>query len=261
MERFKVCEKEMKTKAFSKEGLGQAAKLDPREKARNEMRDWINETVDKLTAEVRHPPNGVDTADKVTLHMQHFTVLKLSMPAISFPQGQLGSLPMRCLAECSTKHCPVSRTAWNVSLTSLQCMAIPPYLCMLLDALIRCMMQTETFDAEMEGLASNVKKNKKLPARHGHLEESISRHKQHITRLEQMLRLLDNEVREHHFTASEQLSQTKDKAPQGESGVWPCLVRSTGACQAGWRFAEKMPAAQKQAVKTCQLASDCIVFL
>ena len=56
-------------------------------------------------------------------------------------------------------------------------------------------LQTETFDAEMEGLASNVKKNKKLPARHGHLEESISRHKQHVTRLEQMLRLLDNEVR------------------------------------------------------------------
>jgi CCR4-NOT transcriptional regulation complex NOT5 subunit len=51
MERFKVCEKEMKTKAFSKEGLGQAAKLDPKEKAKNEMRDWINETVDKLTTE------------------------------------------------------------------------------------------------------------------------------------------------------------------------------------------------------------------
>ena len=46
----------------------------------------------------------------------------------------------------------------------------------------------------MEGLASNVKKKGKLPARHGHLEESISRHKQHIVRLEQMLRLLDNEV-------------------------------------------------------------------
>ena len=52
MERFKVCEKEMKTKAFSKEGLGQAAKLDPKERARNEMRDWINDTVDRLTAEV-----------------------------------------------------------------------------------------------------------------------------------------------------------------------------------------------------------------
>ena len=47
-----VCEKEMKTKAFSKEGLGQAAKLDPRDKARNEMRDWISDTVVKLGAEV-----------------------------------------------------------------------------------------------------------------------------------------------------------------------------------------------------------------
>lgn len=60
--------------------------------------------------------------------------------------------------------------------------------------LLHVSVQTETFDAEMEGLASNVKKNKKLPARHGHLEESIARHKQHIIRLEQMLRLLDNEV-------------------------------------------------------------------
>lgn len=56
------------------------------------------------------------------------------------------------------------------------------------------MFQNETFDAEMESLANNNKKNKKLPARHGHLEESIVRHKAHITRLEQMLRLLDNEV-------------------------------------------------------------------
>ena len=52
MERFKVCEKEMKVKAFSKMGLGQATKLDPKEKAKNDLRDWINETVDKLTAEV-----------------------------------------------------------------------------------------------------------------------------------------------------------------------------------------------------------------
>ena len=52
MERFKVCEKETKTKMFSKEGLAQAQKQDPREKARNEAREWINTTVDNLTAEV-----------------------------------------------------------------------------------------------------------------------------------------------------------------------------------------------------------------
>jgi len=30
MEKFKACEKEMKTKAFSKEGLIQSARLDPK---------------------------------------------------------------------------------------------------------------------------------------------------------------------------------------------------------------------------------------
>ena len=54
--------------------------------------------------------------------------------------------------------------------------------------------QNETFDAEMESLANNNKKKNKLPPRHSHLEESIVRHKAHVTRLEQMLRLLDNEV-------------------------------------------------------------------
>ncbi len=52
MERFKVCEKEMKTKAFSKEGLGQSAKQDPRERARAEIREWLNSTVDTLNLQV-----------------------------------------------------------------------------------------------------------------------------------------------------------------------------------------------------------------
>ncbi|KAE8780458.1 general negative regulator of transcription subunit 3-like [Hordeum vulgare] len=42
MERFKVCEKETITKAFSKEGLGQQPKTDPRKKAKSETRDWLN---------------------------------------------------------------------------------------------------------------------------------------------------------------------------------------------------------------------------
>jgi CCR4-NOT transcription complex subunit 3 len=45
MERFKVCEKETKTKAFSKEGLGQQPKTDPKEKAKGESRDWLNNMV------------------------------------------------------------------------------------------------------------------------------------------------------------------------------------------------------------------------
>jgi CCR4-NOT transcription complex subunit 3 len=47
-----ICEKEMKTKAFSKEGLGQSAKQDPRERARAEIRDWLNTTVDTLNLQV-----------------------------------------------------------------------------------------------------------------------------------------------------------------------------------------------------------------
>lgn len=101
MERFKVCEKETKTKAFSKEGLGQQPKTDPREKAKSESRDWLNNMVSELESQV------------------------------------------------------------------------------------------DIFEAELEGLT--VKKGKSRPPQLTHLEESISRHKQHIVKLEQILRLLDND--------------------------------------------------------------------
>lgn len=104
MERFKVCEKEAKTKAFSKEGLGAAARLDPREKAKVEMRDWLSSTVDALNTEI------------------------------------------------------------------------------------------EEFEAEVEEISGQSTKKKAKPnPRQQHLDDSIDRHKQHITRLEQMLRLLDND--------------------------------------------------------------------
>lgn len=52
MERFKVCEKETKTKAFSKEGLGQQPKTDPKEKAKSETRDWLNTMVGDLESQI-----------------------------------------------------------------------------------------------------------------------------------------------------------------------------------------------------------------
>ena len=105
MEKFKVCEKEAKTKAFSKEGLQAAAsRQDPKEKAKQEMRDWLNTTVDQLNTQI------------------------------------------------------------------------------------------EEFEAEAEDLSNaGGKKKAKPPPRLTLLEESIARHRQHITRLEQMLRLLDND--------------------------------------------------------------------
>ncbi len=42
MERFKVVERETKTKAYSKEGLGAAAKLDPIQKEKDEMSGWLS---------------------------------------------------------------------------------------------------------------------------------------------------------------------------------------------------------------------------
>ncbi|MCL7022217.1 hypothetical protein MKW94_029778, partial [Papaver nudicaule] len=52
MERFKVCEKETKTKAFSKEGLGQQPKTDPKEKAKLETREWLNTVVGELESQI-----------------------------------------------------------------------------------------------------------------------------------------------------------------------------------------------------------------
>ena len=48
MERFKVCEKEFKTKAFSKEGLASAPKEDPKEKEKNKTRKWVGNALDTL---------------------------------------------------------------------------------------------------------------------------------------------------------------------------------------------------------------------
>ena len=52
MEKFKACEKEMKTKAFSKEGLIQAAKLDPKEQEKEEAIQWVNHQVEELQMQV-----------------------------------------------------------------------------------------------------------------------------------------------------------------------------------------------------------------
>ncbi|GLB33416.1 putative not1 N-terminal domain, CCR4-Not complex component [Lyophyllum shimeji] len=52
MEKFKACEKEMKTKAFSKEGLIQAAKLDPKEQEKEEATTWLQAQVEELQMQV-----------------------------------------------------------------------------------------------------------------------------------------------------------------------------------------------------------------
>lgn len=54
MERFKVVERETKTKAYSKEGLGAAQKMDPAQKEREEMSSWLVFCIDQLNIQVRN---------------------------------------------------------------------------------------------------------------------------------------------------------------------------------------------------------------
>ena len=48
MEAFKTCEKETKTKTYSKEGLMRAEQLTPEEEAKKATAEWISETIEKL---------------------------------------------------------------------------------------------------------------------------------------------------------------------------------------------------------------------
>lgn len=53
MEGYKAFEKEAKTKAYSKEGLqAAAAKSDPKERAKQEAREWLNGTVETMTTRI-----------------------------------------------------------------------------------------------------------------------------------------------------------------------------------------------------------------
>uniref|UniRef100_A0A672LCK8 CCR4-NOT transcription complex subunit 3-like n=1 Tax=Sinocyclocheilus grahami TaxID=75366 RepID=A0A672LCK8_SINGR len=52
MERFKVVERETKTKAYSKEGLGLAQKVDPAQREKEEMEQWLTNTIDTLNMQV-----------------------------------------------------------------------------------------------------------------------------------------------------------------------------------------------------------------
>ncbi|MFT7812488.1 CCR4-NOT transcription complex subunit 3-like isoform X1 [Arapaima gigas] len=52
MERFKIVERETKTKAYSKEGLGLAQKVDPAQREKEEVGQWLTNTIDTLNMQV-----------------------------------------------------------------------------------------------------------------------------------------------------------------------------------------------------------------
>ena len=62
MERFKVIEKETKTKAFSKEGLAAArVAKDPKEKAKDEAREWIAAAIEEMNAQIETFEGEIDS--------------------------------------------------------------------------------------------------------------------------------------------------------------------------------------------------------
>ncbi|RMJ23622.1 ccr4-Not transcription complex [Aspergillus sp. HF37] len=65
MEQFKAVEKEMKTKAYSKEGLSAASRLDPKEKEKVETCDFLSNMVDELQRKIE-----AMEAEEETLHAQ-----------------------------------------------------------------------------------------------------------------------------------------------------------------------------------------------
>ncbi|KII95909.1 hypothetical protein PLICRDRAFT_170509 [Plicaturopsis crispa FD-325 SS-3] len=61
MEKFKACEKEMKTKAFSKEGLIQSAKLDPKQQEKLEVTTWLQTKVEELLLQVEQSEAEIES--------------------------------------------------------------------------------------------------------------------------------------------------------------------------------------------------------
>ncbi|KAK3679000.1 general negative regulator of transcription subunit 5 [Recurvomyces mirabilis] len=61
METFKAVEKEMKTKAFSKEGLSAAAKLDPKEREKMEVSEFVSDMNDELSRQVEAHEAEIET--------------------------------------------------------------------------------------------------------------------------------------------------------------------------------------------------------
>ena len=61
MERFKVVEKETKTKAYSKEGLGASTKLDPAAKEKRDVESWLQDSINNLEIQADQCESEIET--------------------------------------------------------------------------------------------------------------------------------------------------------------------------------------------------------
>ncbi|KAF2654430.1 CCR4-NOT transcription complex [Lophiostoma macrostomum CBS 122681] len=96
MERFKAVEKEMKTKAYSKEGLQLASKLDPKEKEKMEVADFLSNMneelerqVETIEAEVETLQAGMKKGKKDTQKAERISELEETVERHKWHQGKL----------------------------------------------------------------------------------------------------------------------------------------------------------------------------
>lgn len=100
MEKFKICEKETKTKAFSKEGLAQD-RTDPKQKAKAGVNEWVREAIsslkeqsDEMEAEIEtlnsgkrkkrgeENPRVSDLKEHIARHEYHVEMLERVLRAV-----------------------------------------------------------------------------------------------------------------------------------------------------------------------------------
>ena len=96
MERFKAVEKEMKTKAYSKEGLQLASKLDPKEKEKMETLDFLSnmtseleQQVETIEAEVESMQATMKKGKKDTSKAERISELEALVERHKWHQSQL----------------------------------------------------------------------------------------------------------------------------------------------------------------------------
>src|SRR5690606_34048558 len=67
MERFKVLERETKTKAYSKEGLGAAQKLDPVQREKEELCNWMTSSIESLQIQIDQFESEIES---ISVHLR-----------------------------------------------------------------------------------------------------------------------------------------------------------------------------------------------
>lgn len=92
MEAFKICEKETKTKAYSKEGLARARELDPEEKKRKETRDWLTEQLEAIQQMIEEAEAELEAASAAAASRGKRKKKKKQPTALSEEEEELNEL-------------------------------------------------------------------------------------------------------------------------------------------------------------------------